>query len=347
MKNTIYTALRSVLVAALLLPVIGCSRQYELKLPLATSTDEMFVSKSAGQAYFIVYSTHDWSVELERPVEWVRLSAASGKGNEQIDIEYDENSDISRGVNIVVRSAGKTKTVYFAQAAGMSEPVYAFVNRSVGLLQGAVEVSVAATTNLTESSIRNARTSVVYGDDADGIWIHDVKVEFERVLFTVDENASGFDRMAQISVVIDGAYEGDGTSTSLWVTQSAESAYVRFSRDSYAVDPAGEDLELAFESNFASSALYGYEITYTLENADGGSVEWITDAVIEGAVFKAKAAPNKYEPRTAYLTVRFTDANGVEHSSNRLTLTQEKTTAGIVDGDNGDGQETKDPETDF
>ena len=347
MKNTIYIALRTLLVAALLLPVVGCRQQYELKLSLATSTDDILVSKSAGQAYFIVYAAHDWSVEFDKPVEWVRLSATNGKGNEQIDIEYDENSDISRGVNIIVRSAGKTKTVYFAQSAGMSEPVYAFVNQSIGLLKGSIEASVATTTNLSDGNIAAARTAVVYGDDADGAWIDNIRVERERVFFTVGENTSGFDRMAEISVFIDGAYEGDGTSTSLWVTQSAEEAYVRFSRDIYVVDPAGEELALAFESNFAQSALYGYEVTFTLTDADGGSVGWITDAVIEGAVFKAKAAPNKYDPRTAYLTLVFTDEKGVLHSSGSLVLTQQKTTAGIVDGDNGDGQEPKDPETDF
>ncbi len=346
MKNKIYAALRAAAVAVFLLSAGGCRQTYELKLPLSTSTNEILVTKEAGTAYFMVYSTHDWSVEFDRPITWATMSPTRGSDNGQVLITYDMNSDLSRGVDIIIRSGGRERTVYFAQATGMSDPVYSFVSRTLGILKDAIEVSVDVTTNLTDDDIALAECSVVYGDDGDE-WIDNIVVGRDKVAFSVSANTTGFDRMAELKVEISGAYEGEGISTSLWITQSAEEAYVRFGSDSYDVKPEGEEIALPFRSNFAQSALYDYTVTCTVVGENDSEVTWLSDVTVDGSVLRAVAAPNKYEPRKAYLTLHFVDENGVTHSGNTLMLSQLKTTAGIVDGDNGDGEEPKDPETDF
>ena len=345
MKSIIYSIFRMAAVALLLMPY-GCQQTYELELPLSTNTDEILVTKDAGQAYIMVYSTGSWSIGFDRPVAWAELSTSEGSGNEFVHIDYQANTDLSRGVNIVIVSGDLRRTVYFAQEAGMSDAMYSFEDRSISLLKGAITVEAATTTNLPQSNIDMAEAAVIYDNIDSEEWIGNIVVMADHVSFDVAENNTGADRMATLTVRFPAAYEGEGVSTSIWVSQSSEEAYVRFGSDEYAVNPDGGAVEIPYESNFVSN-LYDFDVTFTLVSPDGGEVSWILDAVVEGNMFKAQAEPNKHDLRSASLTLHFTDEQGVSHSGNTVTLTQQKTTTGIVDGDGGDGEEPKDPETEF
>lgn len=333
-------------VAMLLFAAVGCQQRYELDLPLATNADEILVTKDAGHSYIMVYSTGNWTIALEKQVSWVALSKSEGSGNEFVQIDYQANTDLSRGVNIIITSGDLRRTVYFAQEAGMADAMYAFEENSVNVLRGAINVKMATTTNLPQSNVEMAEASVIYGEMGSDEWISDIVVSADNVSFLVAENNTGKDRMATLTVSFPAAYEGEGVSTSLWISQSSEDAYLRFDSDEYAVNPDGGTVEVPYVSNLASG-LYDYEITYELEADGGGDVDWLHNIVVENGSFTAEADPNKYEPRSARLKLSFTDDNGIAQSSNTIVLSQQKTTTGVVDGDGGDEEEPKDPETDF
>ena len=118
-------------VAMLLFAAVGCQQRYELDLPLATNADEILVTKDAGHSYIMVYSTGNWTIALEKQVSWVALSKSEGSGNEFVQIDYQANTDLSRGVNIIITSRDLRRTVYFAQEAGMADSDTPFLENPI------------------------------------------------------------------------------------------------------------------------------------------------------------------------------------------------------------------------
>ena len=102
-----------------------------------------------------------------------------------------------------------------------------------------INVKMATTTNLPQSNVEMAEASVIYGEMGSDEWISDIVVSADNVSFLVAENNTGKDRMATLTVSFPAAYEGEGVSTSLWISQSSEDAYLRFDSDEYAVNPDG------------------------------------------------------------------------------------------------------------
>ena len=133
MKTLVNRALRFVLVVVVGLSILGCQKGYEMTLPLAVSRGEYKLKSAYGSSYFTVYSTSTWNITYGNSAEWLRLSQTSGKGETQINFEYDENNSMSRGVTLIVTSGDLACEVYIGQAGGSLEPNYVLPRQSYNL----------------------------------------------------------------------------------------------------------------------------------------------------------------------------------------------------------------------
>lgn len=349
MKKALYNLVKLAIVAILALPVGSCQKPYEMDLPLAVSRANFTVNKEAGQVFFIVYSQANWTAELERPVTWLRLSRTSGSNYQQINVSYDENADLSRGVNIIVRSGNLTKKVYVSQKAGMSGDIsYNIEHQSVSLLKGAFTVNIAASNNIPASNFALVEGSVDYiaGGEA---WIQNISIGEEKLSFDVTENTTGEVRQAILKIVVPVAEWDTPITTMVAVTQGADNAALGSVPATVVADPNGINrLLIELAPNFAP-AFYNYTVEHSIAYTEGESQNWLRNATLDGSSFKftAEPKPNPNPLRTAAVTFVLKDESGAELDRRVVTITQEQSNMGTANGGNENGEEPKDPEEDF
>ena len=349
MKKALYNLVKLAIVAILALPVGSCQKPYEMDLPLAVSRANFTLKKEAGQIFFIVYSQENWTADFERPVTWARLSRTSGGNYQQVNVSYDENTDLSRGVYIIVRSGNLTKKVYVSQNAGMSGDIsYNIEHQSVSLLKGAFSVEIAASNNVPASNFALVEGSVDYitGGEA---WIQNINIAEEKLSFDVTENTTGEVRQALLKITVPVAEWDTPVTTMVAVTQGAEGAVFGSIPATVEADPNGiNKLAIDLAPNFAP-AFYQYSVEHSVAYTEGESQNWLRNVALDGANFKftADPKPNPNPMRTAVVTFVLKDEAGAELDRRVVTIKQDQSNMGTANGGNDNGEEPKDPEEDF
>lgn len=184
-----------------LLAATACSQRYELNLPLALNRTEMRFESSGNSYYVLVYCQGAWTARLDKEVPWVSLSRTEGVGNGQIMVTTDLNRGVSRGVSLIVNGAAGSKEMYISQKSGGSEVGnYKLVKEQVDLLRGASTGRMAAKTDLDEETLSGVEVTVEYEAEDAQPWIHDFVVTSTRVHFQADENTTGANRSAQVTL---------------------------------------------------------------------------------------------------------------------------------------------------
>ena len=349
MKKAIYNLVKLALVAFLALPVGSCQKPYEVDLPLAVSRANFTVKKEAGKVFFIVYSQQSWTAEFDAPITWARLSRTSGDNQTQVNVEYDENADLSRGVHIVVRSGNLTRKVYLSQNAGITcDIAYNPEQQSISLLKEPYAVEIAARSNVPEANMAIATSTVNYVTEGEE-WIQNIVVADDKVTFDVMENTSGAVRQAIVQISFPVAEWDNPIAAMIAVTQGAAPASFGSIPETVAADPNGiNQLSIELQPNFAPS-LYDYCAEYSVSYPADGPKDWLRNAELDAESFKftAAAKPNPSDTRTATLTFMLKDADNNVCDTRVVTVTQEKSNMGATDGGNDTGEEPKDPEEDF
>ena len=349
MKKTIYNFVKLALVALLALPVGSCQKPYEVDLPLAVSRANFTVKKDAGNVFFIVYSQQNWTAEFETPITWAHLSRTSGGNQTQVNVSYDENSDLSRGVNIIVRSGNLVRKVYLSQNAGISGDIaYNPEQQSISLRKESYAVELAAKSNVPEANMAIATSTVNYVTEGEE-WIQNVVVAEEKVTFDVLENTSGVVRQAIVQISFPVAAWDNPITAMIAVTQGATPASFGSIPETLAADPNGiNQMSIDLSPNFAPS-LYDYRAEYSVSYPADGPKDWLRNAELDEEAFRftASAKPNPGEMRTATLTFTLKDAANKVCDTRVVTVTQDKSNMGSTSGGNDSGEEPKDPEEDF
>lgn len=348
MKRALYNIIKLAIVAVLALPVGSCQKPYEMDLPLAVSRAKFTVKREAGQIFFIVYSQDKWTAEFETPVTWAQLSRTSGGNHTQVNVSYDENSDLSRGVNIIIRSGNLTKKVYLSQNAGISGDIsYSLEHQALTLLKEPFSVELAAVSNVPAANMDIAVGSVNYVNEGDE-WIQNINITAEKVTFDVSENSTGQIRQAIVTITFPVAEWDTPITAMVVVTQNATPASFGSIPSNVAADPNGiTPLAVELQPNF-TPALYGFHVEYSVAYA-GDVQNWLRNLVVDADSYKfvAEPKPNPYPERTATATFKLLDASGKELDVRNVVITQAKSDMGITDGGNDTGEEPKDPEEDF
>lgn len=348
MKHRLYNLVKLALVAVLALSVGSCQKPYEMDLPLAVSRANFTVQQSAGNVFFIVYSQEDWTADFETPIQWAHLSRTSGGNCTQVNISYDENPDLSRGVNIVVRSGNLTRKVYLSQKPGTTGEVsYNVALQSVNLLKDAFSVSLDASTNVPASNVATAKGEVNYVSEGES-WIRNIAITEDKVTFDVDENTTGVVRQAIVSITFPVAEWDEPITAMVAVTQSGTTASFGNVPSTVVADPNGiNPVSIELAPNFTPS-LYDYSVVYSLSYS-GEVQNWLRNPVFDAQDYKftAEPKPNPYPARTATAMFKLMDASGAELDHRSVVVTQDKSDMGTTDGGNDNGEEPKDPEEDF
>lgn len=228
MMKKIYNSLLPVLA---LLMAVSCQREYQVVSDLAVTSRTLDLKNTAGSTHIMVYSNGPWTVRLEKAVEWAALDKLSGVGMSDFVFRYSANYGIKRGVNIILESEGKTETIGIVQAGTITAPDITFGINKVVLPRQGTSYSVPMTTNLAfcldeikaravyyDAEGREVSTAEI-GSGAEGAWVSDYSVGEDAVSFTVDENAAGADRRADVVYYVKDA-SGAETRSVISLSQS-------------------------------------------------------------------------------------------------------------------------------
>ncbi|MBP5538995.1 MAG: BACON domain-containing protein [Bacteroidales bacterium] len=224
--------LRNLFLPLLVLPLLfSCQKEYTVVNDLAVSSRMLEIKSTAGATHIMVYSNGPWTVRLERAVEWAALDKLSGEGLGDFVLHYSTNYGIKRGVYVILEADGKTEAIHVVQAGAITSPDITFDSPRVVLPRQGTSYSIPMTTNLT-FCLEEIKARAVYydaqgyptltaeiGTGAEGAWVSAYSVSEENVTFTVDDNATGEDRVADVVYYVKDA-SGAETRTVVSLVQS-------------------------------------------------------------------------------------------------------------------------------
>lgn len=268
---------------ALLFTFVSCQREFTVVNDIGVSTRTLELKSDAGSTHIMVYAQGPWTVHLDQPVDWAGLNKLSGEGFNDFVFNYSANYGVKRGVNIILEAAGKTEQISIIQAGAISSPNITFDRSSVTLPKQAATFEMPMTTNLAfcldeikaravyyDATGREVAT-VPIGEAAEGAWVKSYTVEADKVSFSIDENAAGADRKADL----------------VWYVKDAGGSEFRalISLNQSRLDPS---FTLSSESGSYYANNSRYDIPATVNNiwslpetSVTASGDWVSEAVLD------------------------------------------------------------------
>ena len=163
---------------ALTMALTGCDQPYEMDLPLAVTSRDLQLEKTAGSTHVLVYSDGEWTARLTRPVKWASIDRQRGFGNHEIVFSYSANYGISRKIGVIFQKGALADTVVFTQAGSISDGQLSFKSTAMSLVRSAAEAYAPISTNL-QYALGDIEAEIVYYDE-NGLANEPVAVEMTR-----------------------------------------------------------------------------------------------------------------------------------------------------------------------
>ncbi len=291
MKKNLYCI---VLAFAALLST-DCEKNYEIVDELGVSSHNLNISQIPGETHIAVYSTGSWSVALDRHVEWASINKVSGEGLGDFVFSWSANYGISRSIDILVSGGSRTETIHIIQAGLVESPFIVLgAGRVVSPLQSRT-FNVPMNTNLG-NAIEDVKWRAAYSGENPDSWITSCEIHSDYVQFTVDNNSTGEDRQAELTVFLT-SVTGTETSASLVVLQSASNPEIAFesAEGSYY---ANKDSYLVPSSRNNIWSLEGVALS--------SSESWVSGLSLgEDGLHFATEENTSGQPRNAVITVSY------------------------------------------
>ena len=271
-------------VVALLAFISGCQRPYELELDFALNREELRFTKAESRSYFFVYSKTSWTLEFEKPVEWVSLSRMEGVGNQQVDVVCEANNGVSRSVRIIVTNQdGSTKSLTLSQETSIQEPKYTISKTSVRMLSEGTLLMLPATTNLPESLFADVTCEVRSSVQED--WISDIEVTPEGVSCNVSDFNGEGSREATVVISFPPEEMDNSNCVALFKVVQVDEVPEVLLEEEYDADPEGAQVSVSLKFNWDSS-IYQYDVSPMFE------ADWIIESCYDEAtqsiIFKSE-----------------------------------------------------------
>ena len=311
MKRTILYLLLTALVPLVL---SGCREEYEIFDDLAVTSHTLNIAQTPGKTHIAVYSTGDWTVAFDKPVDWASLDRLSGSGLGDFVLSWSANFGTTRSLDILVSRDNLTERITVVQTGSVTTPYISFGRTKVTLPRQQRTFSVPLTTNLG-FNMTDFRAKAIYFHDpahpdtleigalSEKAWISAYKVEEDHFEFTVKANEGSADRSASILCYMTDA-AGKEVKASLSVLQSASDPV--FTLDS------SVGMYYANEKVFLVPALKN-----NIWSMDGISVTadaaWIQDLTVVEEGLSFRVGENKDgDERSATITVSYTSPEGLK-----------------------------------
>lgn len=193
--------------AVVLAGFTSCEKRFEMDLPLAVSSHTLKFGTAGGSTHILVYSTGQWQISFDKKIDWGSLNKLSGEGNADFVFSYSDNYGVSRSVDLLLTSGELRDTIHLYQAGELLEPLLQFNTPELELDAGRQEVITPISTDLVYN-IKDIVPSVKYFD-SDGNelaeaepWILNIAVSGTEVTYDVEENNTGADRKAELTLSI-------------------------------------------------------------------------------------------------------------------------------------------------
>ena len=106
------------------------------------------LKEEGGEFAFMVYFSGDWTISLDKEVDWLELEMTSGTGITPVHIYFKQNHLFARTVNMTISGGGETKTIAISQKPAVETPIFKFVEESISLTKGAYRVKTKMQSNL-------------------------------------------------------------------------------------------------------------------------------------------------------------------------------------------------------
>ena len=88
--------------------------EYEV---LALDYDKIDVKHEGGKYTFMVYCSGDWTITLDKEVDWVTFDKTSGRGVTMVNIEFGKNEALKRSFNMTVSDGVETRVIPVVQVS--------------------------------------------------------------------------------------------------------------------------------------------------------------------------------------------------------------------------------------
>lgn len=262
----------------------------EMKLERKSLT----LKAASSKAPFNILYDGAWNVEVTAG-NWFSVSPSSGSGVATIHLLYDENTGLSRAGEITITAGDGTSFVIpVKQSAGVALPQIVMPKEKCLTTAEEGEKILEVNSNIPQKYISETSPVIEYeGESKD--WIHDFGfLPKEEPLtgdelaampdgtkrfakFKVDENTSGADRSATITLTLVDASDTRYSATAT-ITQTAEGAFIRIP-ESVTVFREKTSKAVNIETNLED---YISEFALTVEYPDPEADGFLSKAAIEG-----------------------------------------------------------------
>ena len=327
------------------------------------------LKEEGGEFAFMVYFSGDWTISLDKEVDWLELEMTSGTGITPVHIYFKQNHLFARTVNMTISGGGETKTIAISQKPAVETPIFKFVEESISLTKGAYRVKTKMQSNLSEEAIRSQVPNVTYVFGEDWISNFDVRLVSDDyvveggtavytydILFDIAANDSGEDRAATLSYYLSDE-QGQEYGCEILVMQSTEAGKLILKESTirgckgkeYAEEITGgleryeEDIVVEVSENdfIENVRVHDGQLFFTLkENTSSTSREaTITLTLGEASatirIIQREAGINAiYEIRTAQDLVAWSKDNSNWDAEDLVTLMNDIDCAGVVTSSN-------------
>lgn len=284
---------RKILAALFCCLALGsCQKDYSIIDDLGVLQHTLNVSSAPGFTHITVYADGDWTLSLDKHVDWASLNKMSGSGLGDFRLSWAGNFGVARDVSVIIDSGDKEEIIHVIQAGAITSPYMNLGVSRVVLPSGERNFEISMTTNLGFCLDEFNAKAVYYG--ADGAvpdtlevgsesakaWISAYKVESDKVSFSALANADGKDRIADIIYYMRDA-AGQETRATVSVTQSSSGPVF---------DLGESEVSYYANSNTYTVAAGDNNIWSLPETAVSTDVPWISAMAVteEGLSFAAE-----------------------------------------------------------
>lgn len=219
MKKIFFTLVLAVLA------LNACDKPFEFGQSVALTQKLVELKYSNGMTPVMVYSNTEWDVSLTSKVDWASIDRTHGSGNGQVKFAYSANYGLPRKVGIVITTAEKCDTVVMVQNGIQEKPQFHFLSSSIKAPKEGGKAYIPFATDMIYN-ISEVVAKVNYSGSDSG-WIGDIAVECDKISFDLDENSSGAERRAEISLSHEDA-TGHVRSSSIELIQDKSKGYIIF-----------------------------------------------------------------------------------------------------------------------
>lgn len=296
-----------------LLSFQSCKEEYEVFDELGISSHTLNIAQTPGETHIAVYSTGEWKVRLDTPVDWASLNKLSGEGMGDFVLSWSANYGIARSVKIIVSRGSRKETINVIQSGLVTNPFITLSADRFVLPRQKADFSLSVSTNIAFGLDQFKARAVYYGvgDKRDtlevgsaeaGAWIKSCNFTEGLVEVSVSANESGEDRTADLVCYITDA-AGMETKATLTVVQTAADPVFSISAESETVYSNAQDHIVPSSANNI----------WSLEGVSASSdAAWLSglEVVEEGLRFTTAENTSGAE-RSALITVSWTSPEGL------------------------------------